>query len=42
MLDTLPSKQQSSVVDLARKSRVQVGKACKEAEFERSKLRQEK
>ena len=41
-LDTLPSEQQSSAVELARKSRVQVGKACKEAQLERSKLRQEK
>ena len=41
-LDTLPSEQQSSVVELARKSRVQVRKACKEAELEKSKLRQEK
>ena len=32
----------SNKVELARKCRVQVGKACKEAEFERSKLRQEK
>ena len=32
----------SNKVELARKCRVQVGKACKEAEFERSKLRREK
>ena len=36
-LDTLPS-----IVNLARESRVQVAKVCKEAELQRSKIRQDK
>ena len=41
-LDTLPSEQLHSVVELARKSRVQVGKAYQKAEVERRKYRQKK
>ena len=41
-LHTLPSEQQNSIVELARKSRLQVKKDCEKADLERSKLRQEK
>ena len=41
-LDALPSDQQRSIVELARKSRVQVKKAYKSAEEDRRKFRQDK
>ena len=41
-LDGLPSEQQHNIVELARKSRVQVKKASKSAEDDRRKFRQEK
>ena len=41
-LDTLPSDQQHDIVELARKSRVQVKKPYQKAEVERCKYRQDK
>ena len=41
-LDGLPSEQQYSIVELARKSPVQLKKAYKSAEDDRRKFRQEK
>lgn len=41
-LDTLPPEQQERIVELARKSRVDVAKACKDADSQRSMLRREK
>ena len=41
-LDGLPSDQQHSIVELARKSRVQVKEAYNSAEDDRRKFRQEK
>ena len=41
-LHALPSGQQHSIVELARKRRVQVKKSYKSAEEDRQKLRQEK
>ena len=41
-LDSLPSDQQHDIVELARKSRVQVRKAYNSAEGDRRKAKQEK
>ena len=41
-LDSLPSDQQHDIVELARKSRVQVKKAYNNAEDDRRKFRQER
>ena len=41
-LDSLPSEQQHNIVELARKSRVQVKKAYNSAEDDRCKFRQER
>ena len=41
-LHELPNEEQSHIVQLARKSRVKVDKACKEDDLERNRLRQEK
>ena len=41
-LHELPNEEQSHIVQLARKSKVKVDKACKEDDLERNRLRQEK
>ena len=41
-LDQLPSDHRTDIVELARKKRSEVAKSCKEGEFERKKIRQEK